>query len=719
VIVDNLRSRISRNIWILVLASTLGAGVAHAQSFDLGFEITGVNQGQVVQGQPGELLTFEGYARISTNTPGVRGWAIGFNGSGGNISFNQSVVEDCSLLAADSPCKLAVINSLGSPGITALIFDAPFVVAGNTGVIDGLGFTTGETFPTGTHRMLRFDFSVVVPQLGSPDQQVSLRFVDGLQGPGQPVANNVSVTQFPTFDSSNGVNLGSFNFSLQAIEQVLVETDFEIPGLCGGLLQGTPGQVMEFEGFARLRTLRAGVRGWAVSFSGEGGNIEFDKPTVEDCSLFAGDGPCKLGIINSLGNPGISALIFDAPFVVDPNLSPTMGPLAGMGPQGPGIVDGVAMTTGETFGIGTFRVLKFRFRVTVPSVASGPQLVRLSFKDGIQGPGQAVSNNASIEQFPTLENSRGLRLGDDCTFLLDPQGIPDEPYILGFDINGLNCGDTITGAPGQVLQFDGFATIDADDPGVRAWSLGYGGTGANIEFDGPFTESCSFNAGNGQCKVDLINSNGSSVSNIVFDATTVVDPNFSPTEGPLQGSPQGQGVIDGVVLTIGDSINAGVTRLMRFRFRVTVPQQGTELARLFFLDGLQGGGESVENNLSIAGQPTVTPDNGLFLGGCTFQVRSASGGPDGPFRRGDVDGSSIVDITDAINGLSFLIFGSFSPLCMDAADVDDNGTVDLTDFILELSFLILGTFDIPPPGPNTCGPDSMPDSLDCLVNDGC
>lgn len=721
---DKLRSGISPFLWIIVFVGSICSSEARAQTFDLGFEVAGISAGQVLQGQPGEMRTFEGYARISTSTPGVRGWAIGFQGSGAGIEFDEPTVENCSLLLGDEDCKLGVINSLNNPSIPNLVFDSPFVVNGGAGVVDGLGFPAGTSFGTGTFRLLRFEFTIVFPSIESGIQPVSVAYVDGLQGPGQQITNSMSVEGFPTFDATNGVNLGSFNFSVQSVQEVLVETEFELPGLCDGLVQGVPGQVFEFEGYARLRTSQAGVRGWSLSVSGEGGNIQFDETTIEDCSLLAGDGPCKLGVINSLNSPGITGLVFDSPFVVNPNLTPSAGPLSGGGPQGPGFVDGVAMTTGETFGVGSYRIMQFRFQVTVPSVAAGPELVRLSFRDGLQGPGLAVINSASIEGLPTLENARGLALGEDCTFLLDPQGVPDEPFILGFDINGLNCGDTITGAPGQTLQFDGFATVGAEDPGVRAWSIGFGGTGGDIEFDGPYTESCSFNGGDPDCKVEVINSSGNSISGIVFDATTVVDPTQSPSEGPLTGSPQGPGVIDGTVLTIGESVGAGTTRLIRFRFRVTIPQSGTSLVRLFYRDGLQGGGEIVENNLSISGRPTIkpdalSPDDQLFLGSCTFLVRASGGDPDGPFRRGDSDGSGIVDITDSILGLSFLIFGTFDPQCMDALDVDDNGVVDLTDFILELSFIILGTFDIPAPGPNNCGPDPNPDSLACLANDDC
>ena len=86
--------------------------------------------------------------------------------------------------------------------------------------------------------------------------------------------------------------------------------------------------------------------------------------------------------------------------------------------------------------------------------------------------------------------------------------------------------------------------------------------------------------------------------------------------------------------------------------------------------------------------------------------REVCGGAGGPvFRRGDHDGSGIVDITDSLNRLNFLFFGTFPSLCQDASDFDNSGIVDLTDSINELTHLFLGTVTPPPPGTMECGPD--------------
>ena len=84
-----------------------------------------------------------------------------------------------------------------------------------------------------------------------------------------------------------------------------------------------------------------------------------------------------------------------------------------------------------------------------------------------------------------------------------------------------------------------------------------------------------------------------------------------------------------------------------------------------------------------------------------------------PFRRGDVDGTGVVELTDVINLLGFLFQGNPKNLdCFDAADFDDTGIVELTDAIFGLDWLFLGIIkDLPEPGPFACGSDPSCDDL--------
>jgi len=83
------------------------------------------------------------------------------------------------------------------------------------------------------------------------------------------------------------------------------------------------------------------------------------------------------------------------------------------------------------------------------------------------------------------------------------------------------------------------------------------------------------------------------------------------------------------------------------------------------------------------------------------------------FLRGDSNGDGIVDISDAVNILSFLFLGSGRMLCKDAADVNDDGILDISDAITTLGFLFLGNpLKIFEPD-SIRGLDPTPDSLDC------
>jgi hypothetical protein len=143
--------------------------------------------------------------------------------------------------------------------------------------------------------------------------------------------------------------------------------------------------------------------------------------------------------------------------------------------------------------------------------------------------------------------------------------------------------------------------------------------------------------------------------------------------------------------------------------------------RVFFEDGgppAGGGGAaglagltvevSVGDNIDL-----ITPADLMFgsdiPAGLNLSLRYT---PDGtemgtPFRRGDHDGSGIVDITDPLNLLGFLFLGTTSPICADASDGDNSGALDISDALNLLGFLFLGSFPLNEtlPGPTNCGPD--------------
>ena len=83
------------------------------------------------------------------------------------------------------------------------------------------------------------------------------------------------------------------------------------------------------------------------------------------------------------------------------------------------------------------------------------------------------------------------------------------------------------------------------------------------------------------------------------------------------------------------------------------------------------------------------------------------------FRRGDPDQNNAIELTDAIQVLTYLFIGTPTRVseCEDAADADDNGLIELTDAVRILGYLFLGNTVIPDPGPTNCGPDVGDDGL--------
>ncbi len=89
------------------------------------------------------------------------------------------------------------------------------------------------------------------------------------------------------------------------------------------------------------------------------------------------------------------------------------------------------------------------------------------------------------------------------------------------------------------------------------------------------------------------------------------------------------------------------------------------------------------------------------------------------FKRGDVDASGTVNITDGVTLLNHLFGGGAAPTCMDTADSSDGGQVTITSAVFILNFLFSGGTSPPPPGHEECGVDPTEDELDCASYDGC
>ncbi len=85
------------------------------------------------------------------------------------------------------------------------------------------------------------------------------------------------------------------------------------------------------------------------------------------------------------------------------------------------------------------------------------------------------------------------------------------------------------------------------------------------------------------------------------------------------------------------------------------------------------------------------------------------------FVRGSMNGDDQVNLSDAVFTLMYLFQEGKPPPCLDAADVNDDGLVDISDPIRLLGYLLLGPFPQPPPPFDAPGEDPTEDSIVCSL----
>ena len=94
--------------------------------------------------------------------------------------------------------------------------------------------------------------------------------------------------------------------------------------------------------------------------------------------------------------------------------------------------------------------------------------------------------------------------------------------------------------------------------------------------------------------------------------------------------------------------------------------------------------------------------------------------PDDPvvFVRGDPNGDRKVDISDAIQMLTFQFLGTPQFGCQDSADANDDGRVNISDAVAILHHLFRGAGFLPEPA-GECGVDPTDDGLACPAHGAC
>lgn len=161
------------------------------------------------------------------------------------------------------------------------------------------------------------------------------------------------------------------------------------------------------------------------------------------------------------------------------------------------------------------------------------------------------------------------------------------------------------------------------------------------------------------------------------------------------------------------SLPPGHNSLARATYRLRA-DPGSAGARIAPVAGLMPPGAQEPYRIAVTRQGDTESRRPATLADAVVRRRA------GPlFVRSDADGSSTVNITDAIRILGFLFLGAPDSLeCPDAADANDDGKVEVSDAISVLRSLFATGAAPPAPYPY-CGIDPTPDALDCATPKTC
>jgi hypothetical protein len=302
----------------------------------------------------------------------------------------------------------------------------------------------------------------------------------------------------------------------------------------------------------------------------------------------------------------------------------------------------------------------FQFACAAASPCRGLSLILLLVIAGIGAPLCAQDN---VETFCEGDNA--------C--------LPDS-LVFRWDEN--NEAVLVLDSVGQDLSATVF--LDTRSEGVTSWSYGLRHDPAVLTL---LADDCTDDREGFICGTDA--------------AARAVEPfyNYSEVVGSEQGSEVG--FISAVVLSFVAPVHLETERfnsLARLTYRVGEIPPGGTLVR-FVADELR----PIPDSPAVGIQIEVE-----FGGGApSTLVHGKLEVPFINFFRGDVNDSGALEVTDAINFLSWMFLGGPAPGCMDAADADNNGVLGLSDGINILTFLF-GGGDAPPMDGTLgsgCGPD--------------
>ena len=237
--------------------------------------------------------------------------------------------------------------------------------------------------------------------------------------------------------------------------------------------------------------------------------------------------------------------------------------------------------------------------------------------------------------------------------------------------------------------------------GVEAEVISYhgiiGGVSVRVPFDGALVGPVTVRARNPDADVESEETGGLFTVSLPAPLVTGIQPPSGPAAGGQKVFLSGGYFLEGVTVFFGDQEapsalrfgpNADSTVLIEV---TTPPGQGEVEVRA--VNTIPGRAESADSVI--------------------FTYESTDG-----YIRGDTDASGDVNLTDAVQLLTFLFSGGSVPACEAAADTDRSGSLGMTDAIQILNFLFLGAANFPAPFPG-CGQDPLGELLDCDTTRNC
>lgn len=451
---------------------------------------------------------------------------------------------------------------------------------------------------------------------------------------------------------------------------------------CGATLTVAEGATQRLTVYAYIDYPEATINGWSLSIAAE---LPAGSPhSIKFLDQISGGTTCRCSkACQARQIFGVDAdgeeILFSAPVAVDPAKNPTEGPLKNTGPQGPGFIDGVALTIDATRVVtlpaGRHDVLKMCFDVT--RATGGPAAdVRLFFKNGLQGTGSYVENSISIGQ-----NA------------LTPEFVTCTVKIPG----GVVVQDC-PAAKASGLYFGGDSKVDATITGegynisMRNDKVLLGYSLAVARRDTAYTfENDVVGTRNGQgeeVKIELLQ--------IDADGNQIAVADKNKATGPAQNATKVEVAANITALLANPDDDFLITNLQ--------PNVGGPGFTAGYTIDINGSGKTIP----VTGTSDTCPTQNIL------RVTLGTVVPADPFSRGDTNGDGKINIADPIIMVQNIFLGKIKLFdCDDMLDANNDGAKTGADPVALLNWLFIGADNLAAPF-RTCG-DDTDTRLDCKV----